>query len=191
MARRKDLAGLAALAGLAYMASRGKEGGGAAPTSGRTSESDALDAMTSGEYGGPNAGGDIMTDKEPGWESGVSSAPAASSRPRTRPAASASAPAAPRPMGGSGRGKQGGATAEELSLYVASKAKPKYQSLQDRARSYEEERAKSGVGMYGTRRTPRREDMPDRADEMGNAYKKGGSVKGWGAARGARKAKIY
>jgi len=182
MARRKDLAGLATLAGLAYMASRDKGGGSTpAPTGGRASDSDVMDVMTSGEYGGPNRGGDIMTDKEPGWESGASLAPAASpSRPRPTPV---------KPMGGSGRGKQGGATAEELAAYAASK--PKYQSLQDRARSYEEERAKSGVGMYGTRRTPRREDMPDRADEMGSPYKKGGSVKGWGAARGARKAKIY
>lgn len=31
----------------------------------------------------------------------------------------------------------------------------------------------------------------DRKDEAGNAYKKGGSVKGWGIARGARKAKMY
>lgn len=35
----------------------------------------------------------------------------------------------------------------------------------------------------------------DRTDEAGNAYKKGGkvkpSVKGWGIARGARKAKMY
>ena len=31
----------------------------------------------------------------------------------------------------------------------------------------------------------------DRKDETGEAYKKGGSVRGWGQARGARKAKIY
>lgn len=180
MARRKDLAGLATLAGLAYMASRDK-GGAPAPTGGRASDSDAMDAMTSGEYGGPNAGGDIMTDKEPGWESSASLASAASpSRPRPTPA---------KPMGGSGRGRQGGATAEELAAYAASKAKPKYQSLQDRARAYEEERAASGApGMYGTRKSVRREPLPT-AEDM--AYKKGGSVKGWGAARGARKAKIY
>jgi hypothetical protein len=59
MARKKDLAGLAALGALGYALSRGKGGSDAA----------AMDAMTSGEYGGPNAGGDIMTDKEPGWES--------------------------------------------------------------------------------------------------------------------------
>lgn len=187
MARSKNLAGLATLAGLAYLASRDKGEKGGDTTSA------AMDAMTSGEYGGPNAGGDIMTDKEPGWESGTAPSAAPASTPRARPRATsaATAPSIPRPMGGSGRGRQGGATAEELSLYAASKAKPKYQSLQDRARSYEEERAKSGVGMYGTRKTPRREDMPDRIDEMGNAYKKGGKVKGWGSARGARKAKIY
>ena len=54
--------------------------------------------------------------------------------------------------------------------------------------NYEEERAKSGAGgMYGTKNT-RREALPTASDM---AYKKGGSVKGWGISRGARKAKIY
>lgn len=177
MARKKDLAGLATLAGLAYMASRDKGGEGS---------SDAMDAMTSGAYGGPNAGGDIMTDKEPGWDSGTASTAAAPAATRARPRPS---PAATRPMGGSGRGGQGGATAEELAAYAASKRKPQYQSLQDRARAYEEERAAAGApGMYGTRKAERREPLPT-AEDM--AYKKGGKVKGWGSARGARKAKIY
>jgi len=69
------------------------------------------------------------------------------------------------------------------------KKKLEYQSLQDRVRAYEEERAKSGVGMYGTRKSTPREALPTAEDA---AYlKKGGSVKGWGKARGARKAKTY
>lgn len=171
MARKKDLAGLAALGALGYALSRGKGG----------SDADAMDAMTRGEYGGPNAGGDIMTDKEPGWDSGT--APAAAAAPAATRARPRPSPAATRPMGGSGRGGQGGATAEELAAYAASKKKPQYQSLQDRARAYEEERAASGVGgMYGTRKAERREPLPT-AEDM--AYKKGGSVKASSASRRA------
>ena len=183
MARKKDLAGLAALAGLAYMANRDK-GGEAAPaalTGGRASDSDAMDAMTSGEYGGPNRGGDIMTDKED-WGSSASSAPA--SRPR-RPAAASSkprtSPATPPANPDYGN---------ESRRPEAAKPALKYQSLQDRARAYEEERARSGAGgMYGTPASVKREPLPTAEDA---AYmKKGGKVKGWGSARGARKAKIY
>jgi hypothetical protein len=81
-------------------------------------------------------------------------------------------------------------------------AKPKYQSLQDRAKSYEDARAKSGVGMYGTKKSePKEERKPlplkSTKSETGNKFmgstglKSGGSVKGWGQARGARKAKMY
>ena len=96
--------------------------------------------------------------------------------------------------------------------------KPKYQSLQDRARSYADERAKTGVGMYGTRTGKAAEYDAMAKSEVerlrGNyptkgrgvietrnldkdtllpkrGMKKGGDVKGWGSARGARKAKIY
>lgn len=67
-------------------------------------------------------------------------------------------------------------------------AKPalKYQSLQDRAKSYADERAKSGVGMYGTKKSePKEERKPlplkSTKSETGNAFmgagmKKGGSV---------------
>jgi hypothetical protein len=80
-------------------------------------------------------------------------------------------------------------------------AKPKYQSLQDRAKSYEDARAKSGVGMYGTTKSAPKEErkaLPLKSTKseknafMGSTgLKKGGSVKGWGQARGARKAKVY
>lgn len=40
------------------------------------------------------------------------------------------------------------------------KVKLQYQSLQDRARGYEAERAKSGVGMYGTTKREREERKP-------------------------------
>lgn len=184
MARKKDLAGLATLAGLAYMASRDKGGEGPAPSA------PAVAAAAE-----PTRGGDLMSEKEPGWESGTADESSA------RPAATASRPAAKpvaKPMGGSGRGGRGGATAEELAAYEASKPKKlQYQSLQDRARAYEEERAKSGVGMYGTRKSEPREPLPtasDMAYKKGGKVKKmasGGGVKGWGIARGSRKAKTY
>ena len=188
MARRKDLGGLAALAGLAYMASRDKATKGGA-------DGAAMDAMTSGAYGGPekekekekvDAGAIFAEDGgtsklRRNTETGDLYSP---DEPITRPVAAKPRPrATPTPMDVMTSGPYGGPSAEKKKL--------QYQSLQDRARSYEQDRARSGVGMYGTRKTPRREDMPDRVDEMGNPYKKGGSVKGWGSARGARKAKIY
>lgn len=67
------------------------------------------------------------------------------------------------------------------------KPKLRYQSLADRARSYEEDRAKSGVGMYGTKKSePKEERKPlplkSTKSESGNSFlgalglKKGGSV---------------
>ena len=55
-------------------------------------------------------------------------------------------------------------------LKAEPKKELKYQSLQDRKRSYEAERAKSGVGMYGTTKSTR-EPLPTASDM---AYKKGG-----------------
>ena len=62
----------------------------------------------------------------------------------------------------------------------------KYQSLADRARGYEAERAKSGVGMYGSTKREREEGralpLKSTKSESGNKFmgstglKKGGSV---------------
>jgi hypothetical protein len=114
-----------------------------------------------------------MSEKEPGWESGTASA--------SKPAAAKPKPAAAKAPSNPNYGNEGRRQVKEPS-------KLQYQSLQDRARAYEEERAKSGVGMYGSRKSGAREALPT-AEDM--AYKKGGSVKGWGMARGARKAKNY
>jgi hypothetical protein len=130
-----------------------------------------------------------MTPEQLAYDKQIAT-PASRPRPALKPAA--------KPMGGSGRGGQGGATAEELAAYLANKPKKlQYQSLQDRARMYEEERAKSGAGgMYGGT-SKRREPLPtaeDAAYKKGGKVKKmasGGGVKGWGIARGSRKAKTY
>jgi hypothetical protein len=191
MARKKDLAGLATLAGLAYMATRDKAGKGdsadVAPSAPAAAKED-----TGGDFNEAGSGPAPAADENYGNE-GRREGPMGVGK--TTP--SAPRPAA-KPMGGSGRGKQGGASAEELAAYAASKPKkPQYQSLQDRARAYEEERAASGAGgMYGTP-SKRREPLPtaeDMAYKKGGKVKKmasGGGVKGWGIARGSRKAKTY
>jgi hypothetical protein len=67
------------------------------------------------------------------------------------------------------------------------KPKAKYQSLQDRAKSYEDERAKSGVGMYGTTKAEPKEErkalaLKSTKSESGNTgmgamkFSKGGST---------------
>ena len=60
--------------------------------------------------------------------------------------------------------------------------------------AYESQKAEqdAGVTPAKVRNLAKSFDIPvDRKDEAGNPYKKGGSVKGWGIARGARKAKMY
>jgi hypothetical protein len=88
-------------------------------------------------------------------------------------------------------------------------AKPKYQSLQDRAEDYAAKRAASGEGMYGGKKAvsePRKVTQVAKSDlrgpfsgmgadykpkmRGGESFKAGGSVKGWGQARGSRAAKI-
>jgi hypothetical protein len=60
--------------------------------------------------------------------------------------------------------------------------------------AYESQKAEqdAGVTPAKVRNLAKAFDVPvDRKDEAGTPYKKGGSVKGWGMARGARKAKMY
>jgi hypothetical protein len=178
MARKKDLAGLATLAGLAYMASRDKGGESAAP-----------EAKTESAVASPvsSSAGDVEETKLDSM----------ADVPRSRP----KAPAA-KPMGGSGRGGRGGATAEELASYAASK-KPAYESPYDRSRREDREAGrdigsvveglKNRIATAGERGSalPLKSTKSDKNDFMGSGMKKGGSVKGWGMARGARKAKTY
>ena len=63
----------------------------------------------------------------------------------------------------------------EAKAEAKTEAKPKYQSLQDRAKSYEDARAKSGVGMYGTKKSePKEERKPlplkSTKSETGNSF---------------------
>ena len=81
---------------------------------------------------------------------------------------------------GAGRGVQGGPTAGEL----------KAKDTDDIRDAMEKARAeKKGVSVQQMRKGM--SDEYDRKMKEGEFYKKGGSVKGWGMARGARKAKVY
>jgi len=179
MARKKDLAGLATLAGLAYMASRDKGGESAAP-----------EAATDGAVASPVRSGETEETKLDSM----------ADVPRSRPAAPKAS--APKPMGGSGRGGRGGASAEELATYAASK-KPAYETPYDRSRREDREAGRDiGSVIEGLKNKLTSEDtrkplpLKSTKSETGNSFmgagmKKGGSVKGWGMARGARKAKTY
>lgn len=179
MARKKDLAGLATLAGLAYMASRDKGGEPADVTA--TEESVTTSPVRSGEVEETSLG--KMADV-----------------PRSRP----TAPRASAPSVGGGRGRTGGPTAEQASSNAGLTSKSTYKTPYDKAR--EEDRAagrdfdslvgslKDRIATAGERgrALPLKSTKADRNDFMGSTgLKKGGSVKGWGIARGARKAKTY
>lgn len=183
MARKKDLAGLASLAGLAYLASRDKGGEGAAPTA------------DEGAVASPVRSGDVEE----------ASLERAADIPRSRPAAPrAAAPSSP--SAGGGRGRVGGPTAAQASGNAGLASKPTYETSYDRSRREDREAGrdfdslvsglKDRIATAGDRGGDRLlKDARIRKDEqtfMGSGnYKKGGSVKGWGIARGARKAKTY
>ncbi len=190
MARKKDLGGLAALAGLAYMASRDKAAKGGA-------DSAAMDAMTRGAYGGPekekeDAGAIFAEDGSlsklrRNTETGDLYSP---DEPITRPAASSRSTGAPRNkgvnLGTSNAGYDSTAmrpaprvpnnTAEGMRNYAPRRSAA--QQIAGRDDTYNPD--------VGYRTRAENKDISDMTYR-----KKGGSVKGWGSARGARKAKIY
>ena len=189
MARKKDLGSLAALAGLAYMASRDKEGGGPAPSAPSAAPT-AASADTGGDFieAGSGPSGDFMSEKEPGWNSGT--APTRSTAVKAKPVA-AKAPSNP------DYGNEGRRTVKEAT------SKPAYETPYDRARREDREAGrdigsvveslKKRIATAGERGSalPLKGTKSDKNDFMGSGMKKGGSVKGWGIARGSRKAKNY
>jgi hypothetical protein len=72
-------------------------------------------------------------------------------------------------------------TGDETSRLATRAKKPelKYQSLQDRARGYEAERAKSGVGMYGSTKREREERtaLPLKSTKSESGYSGMGAMK--------------
>jgi hypothetical protein len=181
MGRKSNLGGLAALAGLAYMMTRDKAKKGESPAASTAStpapEVKVAEPITAPKYK------DAMQEKEPGWdtkEAPVKSAPVGSSRPaadsrfvtpevgakayRSR-ARSDSSLSAPDPR-------------EALMRNYVPRRDPKATG------------AMSGDFMANSAKSRGVRNMYERgAEETG--MKKGGSVKGWGMARGARKAKTY
>ncbi len=182
MARKKDLAGLAALGALGYALTRGKGGDSSA-------EAKAMDAMTSGDYGGPNAGGDIMTDKEPGWESATA--------PTRRPSAGGSrsmASAAPRISVDAEAGMSRGTRARDARDAEAGMSRgTRSTSMAGAGRGVVNPTmptAAPDMSAYVPRRTPGPLTDVDRPGtrvryENEDTYKKGGKVKASSASRRA------
>lgn len=177
MARKKNLAGLATLAGLAYMASRDKAVKGGAPVvdapaavpgTSQAAEMDPLEAANASPEsqkimedavaaGNIEKGGrmlDEMRDAE--------LAPKRRPKPVANPASNFVTP-------------EEGARAYRSR---ARSANPGFVTPEEGAMAY-----RSRAGIRGMN--------PENKDVSDMAYKKGGSVKGWGIARGARKARTY
>lgn len=92
---------------------------------------------------------------------------------------------------GAGRGKQGGPTADELDM-------DRYRRYREAMDAEYESRAKmlgktkqQYIKDQAAIERAAREKAPIEDFISDSSHKKGGSVKGWGQARGARKAKIY
>ena len=147
MARRGDLAGLAALGALGYMLSRGDKaaptggGGGRMPAAAleagpsidddmrkralaegeKVSEGERVSRYKPNPFDVEDAGGGY--DRKPAGRPTATTAASVATGvdPRDREAAMSRGRRAPVAMGGSGRGGQGGPTAEELAAYTASR----------------------------------------------------------------------
>jgi hypothetical protein len=189
MARKKDLAGLAALAGLAYMMTRDKAQKGETPTAStpaatssasKTAEVDPLEAANNSPVS-QKIMADAMAD---GRKSLTASPPrAATTRSIATPkTADNTAPLVYKDDFGMGKMAPGTSKIRPGGLgtsVMTTKADnggrrthPEYPEDERAARKRDAETARDLVrGQKG--------------------YAKGGSVKGWGMARGARKAKTY
>jgi len=194
MARKKNLAGLAALAGLAYMASRNKAVKGeeaaapsvaAAPSTSTAAEMDPLEAANASPEsqkimedavaaGNIEKGGRMLNEMRD-----AELAPKRSLKPTATRSI-----AAPKLV-----------TPEEGARAYSSRA-PAADPREALMRNYVPRRdprasgAMSGDYMANSAKSRGVRNMYERgAEEEG--MKKGGSVKGWGIARGARKARTY
>ena len=210
---RKDLGGLAALAGLAYMASRDKAAKGDVPV--EDAKPTATGFMNEKEPGWDSKGSEYGTEKEPGWDSGTAPSRPAASRPTASRTASSDKPASSKVSAIAGdlmSEKEPGwdkkaakkETYRDLSGKVREKAPDT--SAEDAAARREKigsalSSAASSVGDFVSG-LGKREEKHGTYVKDGKVvrYAKGGmakakapaaSVKGWGMARGARKAKTY
>jgi hypothetical protein len=213
MARKKDLGGLAALAGLAYMASRDKEGKGSMPSAPTGDDQYNPDvkqrsaaALDMGEIRDEEG---TLSKLRRNTETGEaydptgsgSSMSSASKRPAATRSVAAKAPA--KAPSNPDYGNEGRRPVKEASSKTA------YETPYDRMnrKNREDAQAKadtdaetrklrsanppSGRGVIDTSNVNPNTLLPYK---KGGAVKKmasGGSVKGWGISRGARKAKVY
>jgi len=202
---RNDLTSLATLAGIAYMMNRdskkGEKGDKKAATSGVDAVKEAAKIDTKPTATGIDTG---MSEKEPGWESGTapSTASAAPSTPRS---VAAKAPSNPN------YGNEGRRPMREAST----PAKAAYETPYDRMnrKNAEDAQAKAdtdaetrklrsahpapGRGVIDTSNINPKTLLPYKKGgavkkmASGGSTSKGSGVKGWGIARGARKAQTY
>jgi len=178
MARKKDLGGLAALAGLAYMMTRDKAQKGLAPVEdGPKAVPAATD--TGGDYieAGSGPRGDFMDEVEPSGRLPSLSEPpkAAVTRSVATPKVADSLPSAKQDFSGMGGGK-GGLGTRVTTMKATNGGRRVHPEYPEDARA------------------ARKRDAEETARDLirgQKGYAKGGSVKGWGMARGARKAKTY
>jgi hypothetical protein len=180
MARKKDLAGLATLAGLAYMATRDKGGEGSAPVEDRVGKAVAGDD----QYNEDVKYGDMMSEKEPGWESGKATATPARRTPRA-----VAKPSAPGDDSYNPDVKQR-LKDDQYNADAKQRTAPKLNILEEAKEEARRRRAGAMAAGEASRPTMEVGRLPKKGPGLSN-FKSGGSVKGWGIARGARKAKTY
>jgi predicted dienelactone hydrolase len=187
MARKKDLGGLAALAGMAYMASRDKAAKGDMPTGDDQYNPDVKQrSATAPDMGEIRDEEGTVSKLRRNTETGEmydptgSSSSAAPSRPAAISSKSKTATESKSKAPVLGLNDPGYGDAPEAKTAPVDVTKL---SLSERAK-LSRERARSD----GTK-TDSRSVNERMRDSLG--MKKGGSVKGWGISRGARKAKIY
>jgi len=189
MARKKDLGGLAALAGLAYMASRDKAAKGEAPV-GDAKPSAAPDMGEIRDEEG------TVSKLRRNTETGELYDPTGTgpTAPASKPAATRSAAKNFVPSRGSLASNvyQGGGVG--IAANGGSRIHPEYDEDIAPAiqRDKDDEIRARDASMKNYRsRAGTRARNKENLDATGETFKKGGSVKGWGIARGARKAKTY
>jgi hypothetical protein len=214
MARKKDLGGLAALAGLAYMASRDKAAKGDMPTGDDQYNPDVKQRSAAAPDMGEirDEAGTLSTlrrNTETGemYDPTGSSSSAAPSRPAASrsTAAAASKPSTTAlkddqynadvklrtspPASRVGRAGQATVSGESMADSIAREAIAKRRAREAGTSSAS---ATSGSTESMADSIAREAIARRKARESGGeGMKKGGSVKGWGISRGARKAKIY
>ena len=82
------------------------------------------------------------------------------------------------------------ASQDRVTLSPSAKARIEAGELEEKASVKPMKRAMESESPKGKLRPGRNEEIDDETRENAGGYKKGGKVKGWGIARGARKAKM-